>query len=94
MLIRHPGPRRYKEEITVYHAEGARYGSPHDRAFMLLGLGEPGAATSGWITDFELAIHVCDAHRDDLTTARTVLDTLIEANQRFLHAQDPDRPTR
>lgn len=29
---------------------------------------------------------------DDLTTARTVLDALIEANQRFLHAQDSGRP--
>lgn len=26
---------------------------------------------------------------DNLTTARTVLDALIEANQRFLRAQDP-----
>ncbi len=28
---------------------------------------------------------------DDLTTARTVLDALIESNERFLRAQDPGR---
>ncbi|WP_433796605.1 hypothetical protein [Actinoplanes sp. CA-252034] len=78
-LVAHPRLRHHRDEVVARHTEEARHGTPYHRASMLIGLGELGAATIGWLTDQDVVVRVCAALAPGLATDDAATEVLRRA---------------